>query len=145
MNKNQTYIDTINQLISFHRASLEVCDAAASRLDDVEDRSELRDMVEDHLRHVDRLARCVESMGGSATRTKADLPHSRDDVRPVRDSSALLHMLRSDHQVVANAYQDHGAFGDVPDLVSDAVARGQAIVEQHGTRLARTMGALRAG
>lgn len=120
----------LNELIKHHRASLEVCEAAASRLSDIEERQEIRHMVSDHLRHVDELSKLVEKLGGKATIDKADLERDRSDIRELEKDERLLTALFVDEQRVAQVYDD--VVGEVPaDDVGKALDRGQQTVERH--------------
>jgi len=124
-------VDKLNDLIAHHRTSLEVCDAAAPRLDDIVDRGEIRDMASDHLRHLDSLARCVEKLGGHPTRTKAELPHDRGDVTDLARDEPLLTAVLADEEAMAQVYSEVADELKASDKVEATVDRGLELIDKH--------------
>jgi len=124
-------VDKLNELIAHHRTTLEVCDAAAPRLDDIVERGEIRDMASDHLRHLDQLARCVEKLGGHPTRIKADLPAERGDVVELVRDERLLTAVLADEEAMAKLYGNVVDDIHSSDRIEQAVGRGLELIDKH--------------
>ena len=91
----------LNRLIALERASLDACDAAAGRLDDLSQRAGLRDMVRNHLQTVDDLMGAVRESGGRPAQTKADVRHGRAEVRALTGRVLLAAVLANYDTIVA--------------------------------------------
>lgn len=130
----QEIVRQLNLLIAHHRAAVDVCDAAASRLDDVEQRAEVRHFVSDHLRNIDELSRCVEALGGTATADKADLATSRGDIVGMDRDDGLLLAILADEEKMAEVYDGVGARSK-PEGISTAISKASAAVDRHRTWL----------
>jgi len=124
-------IEKLNHLIAHHRVSLEVCDAAAMRLPDMDERAEVRRMVDDHLRHVDELSRCVESLGGKPAVYKADMPVGREEVRKRDEADRVLLAILADEEQIAEVYGEVEISSKAVDKVSGPLERAVSSVERH--------------
>lgn len=125
----QQVIEQLNRLIAHHRAAVDACDAAASRLDDVEQRAEMRHFVSDHLRNVEELSRCVEALGGRATAEKAALTKSRGDIVAIERDEPLLSAILADEENMARIYA--GIEPERSERVAMAIERAAAAVQRH--------------
>jgi len=124
-------IDKLNHLISHHRVTLEVCDAAAMRLPDLDERAEVRRMVDDHLRHVDELSRCVESLGGKPAVHKADMPVDRSEVRQREKAERVLGAILADEEQMAQVYGEVEISPKAEEKVSGPLSRAVSSIDRH--------------
>ena len=127
---DQEIIRQLNHLIAHHRAAVDACDAAASRLDDLEQRAELRHFVSDHLRNIEELSRCVEALGDKPTADKADLAKSRGDIVGIDRDDRLLLAILADEEKMAEVYDGVGSRAQ-PERVSSAISKASAAVDRH--------------
>ena len=110
-------VDQLNHVIAHDRAALDACEAAAHRIDAIRPRYQVREMVNAHLTHIDKLSQQVKRLGGEPTRAKHPMPRPREDMKGLEDDHTLLCAVLENEEKVTDAYEevtDHGhSFADL--------------------------------
>lgn len=115
-----TLVDRLNNVISYDRAALEACEAAAVRMTAIKPRYRLRELVNEHLRRIDKLSNHVSKLGGMPTRDKHELARERDDMKELDGDRSLLQAVLENEEQVTEAYEDvlDGVSNPLPEVDS---------------------------
>lgn len=101
-----TLVDRLNNVISFDRAALEACEAAAVRMTAIKPRYRLRELANEHLRRIDKLSGHVSKLGGLPTRDKHPLARQREEMKELDGDRSLLQAVLENEEQVTEAYED---------------------------------------
>lgn len=120
MNASVTLVDRLNNIISYDRAALEACEAAAVRMTAIKPRYRIRELASEHLRRIDKLSGQVAKLGGLPTRDKHDLARERDDMKQLDGDRSLLRAVLENEEQVTEAYEDvlDGVSSPLPEVDS---------------------------
>lgn len=98
-------VDELNELIARHRAAIDVCDEAASRITDLGQRVLVRELITHHIREVDELSRWVSELGARPSREVRPFRRDRTEVQQLCDDDSLVRAVLVEEELLAETYR----------------------------------------
>lgn len=124
----------LNDLAELDYDAIEAYRAAIERIDDVNDKAQLRRFLEDHERHVSELTILIRGMGEEAPRgadIKGVLTKGKVVVGGLIGDRAILLAMKSNEEDTNTAYERAAARDDLPAHVREVIERNLADERRH--------------
>lgn len=95
-------VEEVNELIACHRAAIDVCDDVATRVDDLQLRVRIRELITHHFREVEELSHWVAELGARPSRATTDAKKPKEEID---DDADLVRIVLNKEQQVARAFE----------------------------------------
>ena len=141
---NVELVDELNDLIARHRAAIDVCDEAASRIGDLQQRVLVHELVSHHILELDALSRWVAELGARPSRAVRPFRQNRVEVQRLADDRDLVNAVLLEEELLGEAYRRVADHQDDRDRPAGALSRVAGRPRLHRAGLTRRLAALAA-
>lgn len=127
-------VDAIEALVELDYDAIEAYKAAIARLDDAEDKKQLRSFLADHERHVTELGPIVAQLGGVAAKgpdLKKWLTKGKVVIMGLAGSNAVLLAMKSNEDDTNTAYERVVGRGDLTPTIRAVCEKNLADERRH--------------